>query len=50
MDNGEWLLRYNNIEYGIYPATFETENGKVKSIKVKANDFIEYDPYIFKKK
>ena len=50
MDNGEWLLRYNNIEYGIYPATFETENGNVKSIKVKANDFIEYDPYIFKKK
>jgi CubicO group peptidase (beta-lactamase class C family) len=50
LDNDEWLLQYNNILYGIFPIKFKTENGKVKSIDIKANDFIEYDPYTFIKK
>lgn len=50
LDSDEWLLQYNNILYGIFPVKFKTENGKVKSIDIKANDFVEYDPYTFIKK
>ncbi|HTM91450.1 MAG TPA: serine hydrolase [Flavisolibacter sp.] len=50
MDNGEWLMQYNNIEYGIFAIRFDIANGKVKSITTKQNEFIEYDPYTFVKK
>lgn len=50
MDNGEWLMRYNNIEYGIFAIKFEIANGKVKSVTTKQNEFVEYDPYTFVKK
>lgn len=50
MDNGEWLLRYNNIEYGIFKTQFKLQNGKVISVDIKANDFVEYDPYTFVKR
>jgi len=49
MDNGEWLLQYDNIEYGIFAIQFKTGNGKVLSVDIKANDFVEYDPYTFTK-
>ena len=49
MGNDEWLLSYNNIEYGIYATRFDLKKGKPKSIRIKVNDFIEYDEYIFKK-
>lgn len=50
MDNDEWLLQYDNIEYGIFAIKFKTENNKVVSVDIKANDFVEYDPYTFTKK
>lgn len=50
MDNNEFRLTYSNIGYGITPAKFTIENGRVKSVLMKANDFIEYDPYLFIKK
>lgn len=50
MDGGEWLLQYSNIEYGIFPTRFKIENGRVKSVVIKINDFVEYDPYEFVKK
>jgi hypothetical protein len=50
MDNGEWLMQYNNIEYGIFSISFAMEGGKVKSITTKQNEFVEYDPYTFIKK
>jgi CubicO group peptidase (beta-lactamase class C family) len=50
MDNGEWLMQYNNIEYGIFTIRFDINNGKVKSITTKQNEFVEYDPYTFVKK
>jgi hypothetical protein len=50
MDNGEWLMEYNNIEYGIFAVKFEIANGKVISITTKQNEFVEYDPYTFIKK
>jgi CubicO group peptidase (beta-lactamase class C family) len=50
MDNEEWLLRWDNIEYGIFATKFKIEKGKVISVDIKANDFVEYDPYTFTKK
>ncbi len=50
MNNGEWLMEYNNIEYGIFTVKFDTMNSKVKSITTKQNEFVEYDPYTFVKK
>ena len=50
MDNNEWLMTYNNIAYGIFATKFKIENNKVISVDIKANDFVEYDSYIFIKK
>jgi CubicO group peptidase (beta-lactamase class C family) len=50
MDKDEWLLQFNNIEFGIFPIRFNVENGKVVSVPIKVNDFVEFDPYIFVKK
>jgi len=50
MDHNEFLLTYSHPGYGIFPAKFTIENGKVKSVLIKVNDFLEYDPYLFKKK
>lgn len=49
MDKGEWRLKYNNIAYGVYNTKFDVKDQKVNSVSIKANDFIEYDPYIFVK-
>ena len=49
MDNDEWLMTYSNPAFGIFPLKFMTRNGKVISIDVKVNDFLEYDPYTFVK-
>ena len=48
--NNEWLLQYNNIEYGIFAITFELAGNKVKSITTRQNEFVEYDPYTYIKK
>jgi CubicO group peptidase (beta-lactamase class C family) len=50
MDNDEWLLQYSNIEYGVFPTKFKLSGGKVQSVSIKANDFVEYDAYEFTKK
>jgi CubicO group peptidase (beta-lactamase class C family) len=50
MDNGEWLMQYNNMAYGIFSIKFEIANGKVKSVTTKQNPFLEFDPYTFIKK
>ncbi|HMU46301.1 MAG TPA: serine hydrolase [Chitinophagaceae bacterium] len=50
MDNNEFRMTYSNIGYGIFPAKFSTKDGKVTSVEVKVNDFVENDPYLFIKK
>lgn len=50
MDNGMWLMQYNNIEYGIFTIKFDIAEGKVRSVTTKQNEFVEYDPYTFTKK
>ena len=49
MDNGEWLLTYNNPAFGIFPLQFKIDQNKVVSTFIKVNDFIDYDPYLFVK-
>lgn len=50
LDKDEWLLTYNNIAFGIFPTKFVTNTGKITGITIKANDFVEYDAYLFEKK
>jgi CubicO group peptidase (beta-lactamase class C family) len=50
MDSGEWLLQYDNIEYGIFSLKFTTDRYKVVSLETKESDFVEEDPYVFTKK
>lgn len=49
MDGSEWLMQYNNIEYGIHAVSFDIKNGKVLSVTTKQNEFVEYEPYTFVK-
>ncbi|MBX9784452.1 MAG: serine hydrolase [Chitinophagaceae bacterium] len=50
MDTNEFLLTWSHPGYGKFAAPVVIKDGKVKSIEVKASDFIEYDPYLFVKK
>jgi len=50
MDDGEWMMTYDNIAFGIFATKFKTEQNKVVSVDIKASDFVEYDPYTFTKK
>ncbi len=49
MDSNEWMLQYDNIEYGIFNIQFKISNNKVISIETKQSDFVEEDPYVFVK-
>jgi hypothetical protein len=49
MDSKEWLLQYDNIEYGIFSVQFKISGNKVISIETKESDFVEEDPYVFVK-
>ncbi|HEX9512936.1 MAG TPA: serine hydrolase [Puia sp.] len=49
MDSDEWLLQYDNIEYGIFSVRFTTGQGRVVSLETRESDFVEEDPYVFKK-
>jgi CubicO group peptidase (beta-lactamase class C family) len=49
MDNQEFRMTYSHIGYGIYPAKFNVENGKVTGVIIQANEFVETDPYLFMK-
>jgi CubicO group peptidase (beta-lactamase class C family) len=49
MDNGEWMLSYDNILYGIFSTKFKVSGGKVFSLETKESDFVEIDPYEFVK-
>ena len=50
MDNDEWMITYNPIMLGIFSTKFVIENKKVNALNIKVSDFVEYDPYLFKKK
>jgi len=50
LDKDEWLLRYNNVEYGAFVTTFRLNGNRVVSVDIRFNDFVEYDAYTFEKR
>ncbi len=46
----EWALTYSNPAYGRQPASFGAEGPTVRTMTIKVNDFLEYDPYTFSKR
>lgn len=44
-----FMAVYSDVTYGIHEFLFTQEGGKIKSVKVKVNDFIDYMPYDFVK-
>lgn len=49
LGDGDWLMVWNNMEYGIFKTAFTLSGGKVVSLLTKQNDEVEYDPYVFTK-
>ncbi|GAA4372052.1 serine hydrolase [Hymenobacter koreensis] len=49
MDGQQFRCVYSNLSYGIYPADFKVESGKVTGLELRVNDFIEQDSYVFRK-
>jgi len=50
MDNGEWLIRYDNIDYGFFKTSFEMKDGKPTALPLRVSDFVDYDTYVYIKK
>jgi hypothetical protein len=49
MDNNEFRITYSNYAYGVFRTKFKVADNKVKSVEIKASDFVEFDPYQFTK-
>lgn len=49
MDGNEFRLTFSNPRFGITPAVFTTSAGGVKSLTLKATDFLDDAPYQFDK-
>jgi CubicO group peptidase (beta-lactamase class C family) len=49
MDGDTFRLTYSNPAYGIFAAPFTVENGQVRALEVRVNDFLESDSYLFTK-
>lgn len=47
MDNNTFLCTYSDVTCGVMPTPFSVNDGKVTSVKIKVNDFIDYDTYEF---
>ncbi|MBD2721461.1 serine hydrolase [Hymenobacter armeniacus] len=49
LDGDIFRSTFNHAAYGIFPAPFTVENGKVKTLEIRVNDGLEQDPYVFTK-
>jgi len=49
LGNNNFIAAYSDITCGIEPFGVIVENGKVKNIRIKVNDFIDYITYDFEK-
>jgi len=49
MDGQEFRCTYSNLVFGVQPAIFKVEGGKVVSVELRANDYVEQDSYVFSK-
>ncbi len=50
MDNGEWLIVYDNIDYGFFKTAFEIKDNKPVALLLRVSDFIDYDTYTYTRK
>ncbi|SHJ15189.1 CubicO group peptidase, beta-lactamase class C family [Hymenobacter daecheongensis DSM 21074] len=50
MDGNEFRCTYSNLVFGVQPAVFKVEGGKVTSVQLQANDYVEQDPYVFSRR
>lgn len=50
LNNNEWLIVYDNIDYGFFKTTFAMNAGKVTSLSLRVSDFVDYDNYTYTKK
>ncbi|WP_242510047.1 serine hydrolase domain-containing protein [Hymenobacter persicinus] len=50
MDGNEFRCTYSNLVFGVQPAIFKVEGGKVTGVQLQANDYVEEDPYLFTKR
>ncbi len=48
--SNDFLCTYSDPTMGVHTLPFIVERDKVKSVSVKVNDFVEYDPYVFVRK
>ncbi|MFM2395142.1 MAG: hypothetical protein RLZZ546_3125 [Bacteroidota bacterium] len=47
MNENDWVLEYNNIEYGVFKTQFQKSEKGIKSLIIKMNEFVEIDSYEF---
>jgi len=49
LGENNFLCAYSDVTYGVKETPFEVKDGKVVSITIKVNDFVDYMPYVFAK-
>lgn len=47
MGEHQFRCTFNNPTFGVYPLVFKEDKGKIQEMRLKVNDFIEYDAYNF---
>ncbi|MCA8832713.1 serine hydrolase [Hymenobacter pini] len=49
MDGQEFRATYSDLVFGVMPAKFVVDGSTVKTVELRVNDYVEYDPYVFNK-
>ena len=49
MDGQDFRATYSDLVFGVMPAKFIVVDSKVKTVELRVNDYVEYDPYVFSK-
>lgn len=49
LGGNNFVCNYSPVSYGVKETPFEVKDGKVESVTITVNDFIDYLPYTFKK-
>jgi CubicO group peptidase (beta-lactamase class C family) len=49
LGENNFVCNYDPVSYGVKETTFGVKDGKVESVTLRVNDFIDFMPYTFKK-
>jgi CubicO group peptidase (beta-lactamase class C family) len=49
LGENNFVCNYSPVSYGVKEIPFQVKDGKVESVTIRVNDFIDFMPYIFKK-